>query len=429
MLKFDYKNLDKKIDVHSVIKKYQKDVNKIIKDMNEGRGAGSHMLGWRNIDKLYPPREIKRIKECVNKWKKAGIKDLIIIAIGGSFVGTKAAINMVNGLYGDPINIYFINNMSSNYMLQIANKLNKSQKKFGIICVSKSGTTLEPAIGFRIFRELLINNIGKDKSREFIICITDGSKGTLYNYAKAKGYTMFSVPDDIGGRFSTLSPVGIVPMAFAGLDIEKILQGAKKALTDLNTSDLYENSAYLYAVLRHYFYKNKNFPMEMILVYEPQLQMLAYQSQQLFAESEGKGHSSLYPVYAVLSTDLHSVGQYLQEGPRNFFETTIMIEKPQYDMKIKIDNNDDGLKYLNNKNLYDLTKKAFEGTVYAHHVDGGINNLIVTLSKADEYHYGYWFIWNSLAAVLSAYLLKHNPFDQPGVENYKKQMFSLLGKK
>ncbi len=427
MLKFDYSHLDKKIQVNAIIKKYQKRVTKIINGMNEGKTLGSHMLGWRKLDAMFPPKEIKRIKNLVADWKKQKVTDLVIIAIGGSFVGTKAAIDMVNGLYGNPLNIYFVNNMNHNYMMQIMNKLNK--KKFGIVVVSKSGTTLEPAIGFKLFRDLLIKNVGPQKANKLIVATTDGSKGTLYKYAKAKGYTMFVVPDTVGGRFSSLSPVGIVPMALAGLDITKVLSGAKKALKDLETTDLGKNSAFLYACLRRYLYTSKKLPMEMILVYDPNLQMLSYQAQQLFAESEGKGHKSLYPVIATLSTDLHSVGQYLQEGPRNFFETTIYVEKPQYDQKLDIQTNDDGLKYLHNKKLSDLTKFAFEGTVYAHHVDGGINNLIVKLSSADEYHYGYWFIWHSYAAVLSAYLLDHNPFDQPGVENYKKQMFSLLGRK
>lgn len=385
------------------------------------------MIGWRDINQLFNTKELNAMILKANQWKAMNLKHVVVIGIGGSYIGIKAAIDFVYANRPQPVEMIYLHNMSADYLL---NKLDYlKNKKFGIIVISKSGTTLEPAIAFRLFRNQLISNVGMKNVRKYIVAITDKEKGTLHNYATAKGYTMFSVPNNIGGRFSTLTPVGLFPMMVAGLNPNKILRAAKQAIMDLNNTDLKQNSAFLYACIRHYLYTQKHLNIENFIVYDPAYTMLACQWQQLFGESEGKKHRALYPTYCTFTTDLHSIGQYLQQGTRNFFETTLFVEKPNVDYKLRIRDDDDGLNYLNNHNLSDLTNKAFEGTIAAHTYEGKINNLVIYLQKADEYHYGYFFIWLAHAAMMSGYLLKINPFDQPGVEAYKKNMFQLLGKK
>lgn len=424
MLTFNNEFIDKKIKTSNIIKKYQKSVNQISKNIERGTALGSEMTGWLHFDQIVKTQEVLKIAKTAQEWKAMKIKDVVVIGIGGSYIGVKAAIDMVTGGSNANVKFHWIYNMSSNYMINVMEEL--KGKKFGIIIISKSGTTLEPAIGFRLFRDLLIETVGIKNANKYIVAVTDANKGTLHNYAKAKEYTMFTIPDNIGGRFSTITPVGLFAMAIAGLEINKVLRGAKQALVDLADSNLKNNSAYLYACYRHHLYTQSQLQMENVIVYDPSMQMVAYQWQQMFAESEGKNHKALYPVVNVFTGDLHSVGQYLQEGTRNFFEMTIMVEHPMKDMKLKINDNDDGLKYLNGKNLDELTKKAFLGTVKAHFEKGKSNNFIINLTKADEYHYGYLFMWIAHAAMMSGYLLKINPFNQPGVEAYKANMFELL---
>lgn len=424
MLTFNNEYIDKKLKTSSIIKKYQKNVNQIYKNVINEVAVGSDMTGWLHIDQIIKTQDIIKINKTVADWKALRIKDVVVIGIGGSYIGIKAAIDMINCKNSNGIKFHWIYNMSANYMLSVLEGLEK--KKFGIVIISKSGTTLEPAIGFRLFRELLIQNVGIKNSKKYIVAITDANKGTLHNYAKIKEYTMFAIPDNIGGRFSTLTAVGLFVMALAGIELNKVLRGAKQALIDLNTASLRNNSAFLYACYRYHLYTQLHLQVENVIVYEPSLEMIGHQWQQLFAESEGKKHKALYPITSVFTGDLHSVGQYLQDGTRNFFETTIMIDNPCKDKKLRISNNDDGLKYLNGKSLDELTKKAFMGTVKAHYEKGKVNNFIINLTKADEYHYGYLFMWIAHAAMMSAYLLKVNPFDQPGVEAYKANMFDLL---
>ena len=426
MLKFECKYIDKKILSRSFFKKYQKNVNEILKKVRNNAAEGQHMMGWTHMDNLYPTQTLTQIKKKAEEWKKLNLKYIVVIGIGGSYTGVKAGIDMVKPYNYHSPKFIFIHNMSSSYMLAQLNHL--KDKTYGIIVISKSGKTLEPAIAFRLFRKQLVKNIGVEKAKKLIVAITDKAKGTLHELAKASGYTMFAIPDDIGGRYSTLTPVGIFPMAVAGLDINKILSGAKQCLRDLQQPNIKQNTAYLYACLRHYMYEHKKLNIEQFNVYEPALELVARAWQQLFGESEGKKHRGLYPASSIFTTDLHSLGQYLQQGTRNFFETTLKIESPSYDIKLRINDDEDGLRYLNNKNLSDLTDKAFLGTLKAHY-DAKVNNIVIYLSKSDEFHFGYFQMWLYHAAYMSAYLLKVNPFDQPGVDAYKINMFQLLGKK
>lgn len=425
MLDFDTSYLNQKISKNNMIKKYQKIVSGIYKKIADKTALGCEMTGWLKPTEVVNQKLITAMVKKAKEWETQKIKNVVVIGIGGSYIGIKAAIDMILG-DNTKMKIHFIHNIHPNFIAAKVKELDK--QKFGIVVISKSGTTLEPAIGFRIFRKLLESNIGREKAAKFIVAITDQEKGTLHNFAQAKGYTMFPIPNNIGGRYSTLTAVGIFPMILAGIDHTKIFKGAMQAIEDLSDFNLRTNSAFLYATYRHYFYTIKKIQVENFIVYDPTLTMIACQWQQLFGESEGKQNRALYPTYSLFTTDLHALGQYLQQGTRNFFETTLFVEKPKHDIRLNIEDNNDGLKYLNQRNLGFINKQAFEGTITAHSEIGKVNNLVITLSKSDEYHYGYLFIWLAHAAMMSAYLLKVNPFDQPGVESYKKNMFALLKK-
>ena len=426
MLNFDTDYvIDRKASKSNIIKKYNKSVTNIANAIKNGKAIGCEMTGWLHPEELLTTKLINDMIKKANQWINANIKNVVIIGIGGSYIGVKAAIDMVLG-DNTRVKMHYIHNINSNF---IASKLAElGNQKFGIIVISKSGTTLEPAVSFRIFRKHLEDVVGVNDSKKYIVAITDPKKGTLHNYAEAKCYKIFPIPSNIGGRYSTLTPVGIFPMIVAGINVNKLLKGAKQAISDLSTPNLRNNSAYLYAAYRHYFHMVKKIQIENFITYDPYLTMIGCQWQQLFGESEGKAKRGMYPAYSLFTTDLHALGQYLQEGTRNFIETTLIVSNPKYDIKMKINDNNDGLKYLNNKTLDFITKKAFKGTIEAHSQIGKVNNFVITINKSDEYHYGYLFIWLSHAAMMSAYLLKLNPFDQPGVESYKKNMFKLLGR-
>ncbi len=425
MLNFDTNYLSHKTSRTNIIKKYQKSVSSIFKKINSGTALGCEMTGWLKPNKVVDQKLIRAMIKKANQWERNNIRNVVVIGIGGSYVGVKAAIDMVLGS-NTKMKIHFIYNIHPNFITAKIKELQK--QRFAIVVISKSGTTLEPSVGFRIFRKLLEAKVGQEQATKLIVAITDPEKGTLHNYARAKGYTLFPIPNNIGGRYSTLTSVGVFPMILAGIDPIKLLKGATKATDDLSNSNLRTNSAFLYAAYRHYFYTAKKIQIENFITYDPTLTMIACQWQQLFGESEGKQKRAMYPTYSLFTTDLHALGQYLQEGTRNFIETTLIVENPKDDIKLKIDDNNDGLKYLNQKTLDFINKQAFEGTITAHSEDGKVNNLIISLTKSDEYHYGYLFIWLAHAAMMSAYLLKVNPFDQPGVESYKKNMFALLKK-
>lgn len=335
---------------------------------------------------------------------------------------------MCNGVIGfQKTKIIYVHNMSSAYIADLIKKVGKN--RFGIVVISKSGTTIEPAITFRLFSEIMKKNFGEEYTKKMIVAVTDAQKGTLHDLAKAKKWTSFVIPDDIGGRYSTLTPVGMFPMILAGLDPLEILKGAKKALDDTKSFNLRNNSAFMYACYRHYFYTRCKYNIENFVVYDPSLTMIGEQWKQLFGESEGKSHKAMYPTCSLFTTDLHALGQYLQEGTRNFVETTLWVDQPRKDIKLSIKDNVDGLKYLNGKTLNYINEKAYQGTIAAHTKKGKVNNLIINISSADEFHYGYLYIWLCRAAMISGYLLNINPFNQPGVEAYKTNMFSLLKKR
>ena len=401
--------------------------------LHEQTGAGNDFLGWIDLPTNYDKEEFSRIQKSAEKIK-ADSDILLVIGIGGSYLGARAAIEMLqhsfyNVLPKDKRNtpqvIFVGNNISSTYMRDLMDLLDG--KDFSINVISKSGTTTEPAIAFRIFRKLLEEKYGQDEARKRIYATTDKARGALKTLATEEGYETFVIADDIGGRYSVLTAVGLLPIAVSGANIEKIMEGAAEAQTAFGQSELENNPAYQYAAVRNVLY-NKGKTIEMLINYEPGLQYFSEWWKQLFGESEGKDQKGIYPSSANFSTDLHSLGQYVQEGRRDLFETIIKVEKPRHELKIEAEENDlDGLNYLAGQTVDFVNNKAFQGTMLAH-TDGGVPNLIVNIPAMDEYTLGYLVYFFEKACAMSGYLLGVNPFDQPGVEAYKVNMFALLGK-
>ncbi|MGE4548824.1 MAG: glucose-6-phosphate isomerase [Intestinibacillus sp.] len=394
-------------------------------------GAGHDYLGWVNLPNDYDREEFARIKGTAKKIQ--GMCDvLIVIGIGGSYLGSRAAIEFVKGQHynnrpkKNVPDIYFVgNNVSSSYLNDIIEIV--GDRDFCINVISKSGRTTEPAIAFRIFKELIEKKYGEEGAKDRIFATTDRAKGSLKELSTAKGYETFVVPDDIGGRFSVLTAVGLLPMAVAGLDIDEVMRGAQEALVKYETNDINQNDCLQYVAMRNILYR-KGINIEVLVNYEPALMMLGEWFKQLFAESEGKEHKGLFPVSANFSTDLHSVGQFIQDGTRSLFETVIWVKQPRTESYIQAEPEDiDGLNYLAGKSIQYVNRKAYEGTLMAH-VDGGTANIVFEIDRADEYHFGYLVYFFEKACGLSGYLLGVNPFNQPGVEDYKKNMFALLGK-
>ncbi|PFP29456.1 glucose-6-phosphate isomerase [Bacillus sp. AFS073361] len=401
--------------------------------LHEQTGAGNDFLGWIDLPTNYDKEEFSRIQKSAEKIK-ADSDILLVIGIGGSYLGARAAIEMLqhsfyNVLPKDKRNtpqvIFVGNNISSTYMKDLMDLLDG--KDFSINVISKSGTTTEPAIAFRIFRKLLEEKYGQDEARKRIYATTDKARGALKTLATEEGYETFVIADDIGGRYSVLTAVGLLPIAVSGANIEKIMEGAAEAQTAFGQSELENNPAYQYAAVRNVLY-NKGKTIEMLINYEPGLQYFSEWWKQLFGESEGKDQKGIYPSSANFSTDLHSLGQYVQEGRRDLFETIIKVETPRHELKIEAEENDlDGLNYLAGQTVDFVNNKAFQGTMLAH-TDGGVPNLIVNIPAMDEYTLGYLVYFFEKACAMSGYLLGVNPFDQPGVEAYKVNMFALLGK-
>ncbi|WP_243355640.1 glucose-6-phosphate isomerase [Bacillus litorisediminis] len=401
--------------------------------LHEKTGAGSDFLGWIDLPEKYDKDEFNRIQKAAEKIK--GDSDvLLVIGIGGSYLGARAAIEMLNHSFYNVLSkedrqtpqvIFLGNNISSTYMKDVMDLL--QNKDFSINVISKSGTTTEPAIAFRIFRKLLIEKYGKEEAAKRIYATTDKAKGALKTVADENGYETFVIPDDVGGRYSVLTAVGLLPIAVSGANIEDMMKGARKAQEDYSKSDLKDNQAYQYAAVRNILY-NKGKTVELLVNYEPGLQYFSEWWKQLFGESEGKDQKGIYPSSANFSTDLHSLGQYIQEGRRDLFETVINVTTPRHELTIEAEENDlDGLNYLAGETVDFVNKKAFQGTLLAH-TDGGVPNLVVEIPKIDEYTFGYLVYFFEKACAMSGYLLGVNPFDQPGVEAYKKNMFALLGK-
>ncbi|WP_407271922.1 glucose-6-phosphate isomerase [Radiobacillus sp. PE A8.2] len=396
-------------------------------------GAGNDYLGWVDLPVDYDKEEFARIKQSAEKIKSDS-DVLLVIGIGGSYLGARAAIEMLNHSFynmlskdqrENPQVLFVGNNISSTYMNDLFDVL--KDKDVSINVISKSGTTTEPAMAFRIFKNFLIEKYGEAEAKGRIYATTDKARGALKTLATEEGYESFVIPDDVGGRYSVLTAVGLLPIAVSGVDIDTMMDGAALAREELSNENLEENPAYQYAAVRNVLY-NKGKTIEMLINYEPALQYFSEWWKQLFGESEGKDFKGIYPSSANFSTDLHSLGQYVQEGRRDIFETVLHVEEPKSTITLEKEENDlDGLNYLAGKTVDFVNEKAYQGTMLAH-TDGQVPNLIVHLPKLDAYTFGYIVYFFEKACALSGYLLGVNPFDQPGVEAYKKNMFALLGK-
>lgn len=399
------------------------------KTLNDRSGAGNDFLGWVELPTNYDKEEFARIKAAAEKIRKNS-DVLIVIGIGGSYLGARAAIEFLksplyNNLKKDTPEIYYVgNNISPTYLNEIISLC--EGRDFSVNVISKSGTTTEPALAFRVFREMTEKKYGKDGAKERIFCTTDKARGTLKQLADTEGYETFVIADDVGGRYSVLTAVGLLPIAAAGCDIDALMAGAKQAQDEL-CADFDNNDCYKYAAIRNILYRKNKF-VEMLVSYDPCFAMMAEWWKQLFGESEGKDNRGIYPSSAIFSTDLHSLGQFIQEGSRVMFETVVDIKKPKKDFFLNDDpENLDGLNFLTNQNMSVVNRKAFEGTVLAH-TEGGVPNVILELEDVSEKSLGYMIYFFEKACAISGYMLGVNPFNQPGVESYKKNMFALLGK-
>ena len=393
-------------------------------------GLGNDFLGWVTLPQDYDKEEFARIKAAAKK-VQSNSDVFVVIGIGGSYLGARAAIEFLksdknNDLRKDTPAIYFTGNSISSTALAELVEICEG-KDVSINMISKSGTTTEPAIAFRVFRELLEKKYGKEGARERIFCTTDKAKGTLKQLADKEGYETFVVPDDVGGRYSVLTAVGLLPIAVAGADIDALMAGAAKAMELYNTPSLEENDCYKYAAIRNILY-NKGKSTEIMVSYEPCYAMMNEWWKQLFGESEGKDNKGLFPASVIFSTDLHSLGQYIQDGRRTLFETVVLIDEPKQQIVLGNDpENVDGLNYLEGRTMAFINEKAYEGTVLAHN-DGGVPNVVLHVSDFSEDTLGQLIYFFEKACAISGYVLGVNPFNQPGVESYKKNMFALLGK-
>ncbi len=390
------------------------------------KGAGNDFLGWLDLPLDYDKEEFARIKKAAKK-----IQDqsdvLLAIGIGGSYLGAKSAVEMLKGYFShNGVEVIFVgNHISSTYVKDLLDYL--KDKDFSINVISKSGTTTEPAIAFRIFKEYIEKRYGKEEAKERIYATTDKARGALKTLADAEGYEEFVVPDDVGGRYSVLTAVGLLPIAASGADIDEMMKGALDAHKDLQEKDVDKNPALKYALLRNVLYRSGK-KLEMLVNYEPKLMYFSEWWKQLFGESEGKDGKGIWITSASFSTDLHSLGQMIQQGERTLFETVINIEEAERNIKIKeTEDNLDGLNFLAGVEMDHVNKMAMQGTQIAH-VDGGVPNIRVNIPNVSAYTYGYLVYFFELSCGVSAYTLGVNPFNQPGVESYKKNMFALLGK-
>lgn len=401
--------------------------------LHDKTGLGNDFLGWVDLPKNYDKEEFNRIKR-VSEKIKSDSDVLLVIGIGGSYLGARAAIEMIGHSFRNNLlksdrkspEIYFVgNNISSTYIMDLFDII--KDKDISINVISKSGTTTEPAIAFRIFKDFLEKKYGKLEASKRIYATTDAKNGVLRQLANEEGYETFIIPNDVGGRFSVLTPVGLLPIAVSGIDIDKIIKGAKDAYENFKNKDLKVNESYQYAVIRNILHK-KGKNIELLVNYEPQLHYIGEWWKQLFGESEGKDNKGIFPSTVDFSTDLHSMGQYIQEGQRILFETVINVEHSRRDITIeKLDVDLDELNYLAGKTLNFINHKATQGTILAH-TDGNVPNLVINIPRLDEYNFGYLIYFFEKACAISGYLLGVNPFDQPGVEAYKRNMFALLGK-
>ena len=415
------------------IMEYKEEVENIHKDLHNRSSDEKDFVGWLELPTNYDKKEFERIKKAAQKIKKES-DILLVIGIGGSYLGARAVIEALTSTFYNmlpekerkyPQILYAGNNLSPNYINELIEYI--GDKDFSVNVISKSGTTTEPAIAFRIFREILENKYGIEEARSRIYATTDKEKGALKTLADKEGYEEFVLPGNIGGRYSVLTAVGLLPIATAGIDIDKLMEGARIAQNRYNDPNLKYNECYQYAVARNILYKlYKN--TEILVNYEPKMHYFTEWWKQLFGESEGKEEKGIFPAGVDFTTDLHSMGQYIQEGRRNLFETVININKPKSDITVQTDeDNLDGLNYLSGKTLDYINKKAMEGTIEAH-VSGDVPNIKITMDKLDEINMGELIYFFEKACSVSGMILGINPFDQPGVEKYKKNMFHLLEK-
>ncbi|WP_029451001.1 glucose-6-phosphate isomerase [Clostridium algidicarnis] len=431
-LSLDLKNIKDYIE-DKEIEAIENEVQLAHKTLHNATGLGSEFLGWLDLPVNYDKEEFKRIKEAAKKIRKNS-EVLLVIGIGGSYLGARAAIEMLNHSFYNILNndqrnspaIFFVgNNISSTYMIDLLEAI--KDKDISINIISKSGTTTEPAIAFRIFKDLLEKKYGKEEARKRIFATTDKEKGALKSLSDKEGYETFVIPDNVGGRFSVLTAVGLLPIATSGVDIDSIMKGSEKAMEDFAHDDLKKNNCYQYAAVRNLLYrKEKN--IEIMVNYEPSLHYFSEWWKQLYGESEGKDNKGIFPAAVDFSTDLHSMGQYIQDGRRNLFETVLNVEKPRKEIIIEKNKEDiDGLNFLAGKTMNFVNNKAFQGTLLAHS-DGGVPNIIINISEISPFNFGYMVYFFEKACAISGYILGINPFNQPGVEAYKKNMFALLGK-
>ena len=410
-----------------ILNEYEQKVTQINEMIKNKSGLGNDFLGWVDWPINYDKEELERIKKDA-QYVRDNFDILVVCGIGGSYLGARCALEALSGLKSDDkLEIIFMGQtFSPNYVAQVMNYL--KGKNFAINVISKSGTTTETSISFRLLKELLEKQVGKEKARKAIYATTDKEKGALKTLCNNEGYATYVLPGDIGGRYSVFTAVGTFPLACAGIDVEAMLKGAAQAREEIQSLPLKDNKCYQYAVMRDYMYRHDK-PVEMYVTYEPQMSQISEWLKQLFGESEGKEHKALFPSSATFSTDLHSLGQYVQDGTPLLFETIINVKEPKQDIVIPHDNDDlDGLNYLEGKNLAFVNQKAFEGTLKAHE-DGDVPCNVIYLDKLNEFNLGYLFYFFMRACAMSAYMLDINPFNQPGVEVYKKNMFHLLGKK
>ncbi len=408
------------------------EVKAAVKTLEEGTGAGNDFLGWINLPTDYDKEEFDRIKKAAEKIKSDS-DVLVVVGIGGSYLGARAAIELLSHTFYNKLSkeerkapeVYFAgNSISGTYLAHLIQVI--GDRDFSVNVISKSGTTTEPAIAFRIFKEMLEKKYGVEEARKRIYATTDAAKGALKKLSTEEGYETFTIPDNVGGRFSVLTPVGLLPIAAAGISIDDLMAGAREAQNDYK-AEFKNNDCYKYAAVRNLLLRDGK-AIELLINYEPKVHFVAEWWKQLFGESEGKDGKGLFPASVDLSTDLHSMGQYIQDGQRILFETLIDVVSPDGDVVIPFDEADlDGLNYIAGKGMNFVNQKAMEGTQLAH-VDGGVPNIRIAVPKMDAFNLGYLFYFFEKACGVSGYLLDVNPFNQPGVEAYKKNMFALLGK-
>ena len=398
--------------------------------LHSGSGAGNDFLGWLDLPVNYDKAEFERIKKAAAKMQ-ADSEILVVVGIGGSYLGARAAIEMLTDTFynlkagqNTPKIIYAGNSISSSYLADVIDLVR--DKDFSVNIISKSGTTTEPALAFRILRAMLIEKYGKDGAKERIYATTDKARGALKTFADSEGYETFVIPDDVGGRFSVLTAVGLLPIAAAGIDIDQMMKGAQDAREAYN-KPYDDNPCYMYAAIRNIL-RCKGKSVELMVNYEPCLIYFSEWWKQLYGESEGKDQKGIFPASVSFSTDLHSMGQYIQDGARILFETVLNVEKPKKDLEFPFEEeNIDGLNFLAGKTVDTVNTKAFQGTILAH-TDGGAPNMVINIPEITPYYFGNLVYFFEKACAISGYMLGVNPFDQPGVEAYKKNMFALLGK-